>query len=555
MSRFLCLVFFCCVPLVLCCTNFLVSKGASKDGSAMITYADDSHTRFGFLERYPAADHPAGSMREIYDWGNGEYRGSIPEVAHTYSVIGNMNEHAVAIGETTFGGVSILSHQTGAILDYGSLIYLTLQRAKTAREAIQIFDSLANTYGYASSGESLSIADQNEVWIFEVIGRGEGERGLVYVAQRVPEGMVCAHANQARIRTFPRNDSANCLYSPDIVSFARRKGLYNGTSEDAFSFSDVFAPLTFENARAAEARVWSFFRHVAGAAPMDPYLDYAQGYNLKNRMPLFMRPLRLLSVIDLQNEMRDHFEGTWLDFRTDAGAQAFQMPYRWRPLDWNFDGHVYVNERSTGTQQTAWSFVAQIRPAPLPKPIAGILHFGLDDTAFTVYTPMYCGIQKVPPTFASGNGDLMTFSFTSAFWMFNLVANYAYQRYSLVYPEIRTMIDAKENQYQQEIATVDTTAAQLYETDPQAALDFLTDYSVHTGDQLTTDWLAYWQQLFVKYMDGNVKTKNPGHRVPIVKQPGYPQVWLDRIATETGDHYKAPKHENAQPRKPRMKGI
>ncbi|MFW6277614.1 MAG: dipeptidase, partial [Prolixibacteraceae bacterium] len=402
------------------CTNFLITRGASVDGSTMVTYAADSHSLYGELYYQPAQEHPEGAMREIYEWDTGKYLGKIPQPRHTYSVVGNMNEFQLAISETTFGGRKELSGQEGAIMDYGSLIYVTLQRAKTAREAIQVMAGLVEKYGYYSSGESFSIADPEEVWFMELIGKGEGEKGAVWVALKVPDGYISGHANQARITTFPKNDPENCLYSEDVISFARDKGWYEG-SDDDFSFSDVYAPVDFGGARFCEARVWSGFNRVAQG--MDKYLDYAKG-NIEhagpnnfasNRMPLWVKPDKKLSVRDVQNLMRDHYEGTELDMTQDAGAGPFEMPYRFGKLTWEVDSVEYCNERPISTRQTGFSFVSQSRNW-LPDPIGGILWFGVDDTYVTCYVPMYCGITEIPECFEEGNGDLLTYSETSAFW-------------------------------------------------------------------------------------------------------------------------------------------
>jgi dipeptidase len=433
------------------CTNFLISKGASVDGSTMITYAADSHVLYGELYHQPAADHPEGAMRKIYEWDTGIYLGEIPQPAHTYSVIGNMNEFQLAIAETTFGGRSELSSQDGAIMDYGSLIYVTLQRAKTAREAIEVMTGLVEEFGYHSSGESFSIADPEEVWILEMIGKGQGEKGAVWVAQRIPDGYISGHANQARITTFPLNDSKNCLYSKDVISFAREKGWFTGTNKD-FSFSDVYAPVDFGAARFCDARVWAGFNKVARG--MEEYTEYAKGIVEKNeennyatnRVPLWVKPDKQLSVQDVMGMMRDHYEGTELDMTQDLGAGPYGLPYRWRGLTWEVDSVEYCNERAISTQQTGFSFVAQCR-SWLPNPIGGILWFGVDDTYSTCYAPMYCGITEIPECFAVGNGDLLTYSETSAFWTFSQVANYAYLRYSDMIKDVKIVQRQLEDKF------------------------------------------------------------------------------------------------------------
>ena len=382
------------------CTNLIITRGASTDGSIMVTYAADSHQLYGALYKYnpPKKAYKPGTMLPIYEWDTGRYLGEIPQKAETYYTVGNMNEHQLIISETTYGGRRELRDSTG-VMDYGSLIYITLQRAKTAREAIGVIADLANTYGYASSGESLTIADKDEVWIMELIGKGcrivNGEnanKGIVWVARRVPDGYISAHANQARIMQFPKNDPENCLYSPDVVSFAREAGYYNGTDDD-FSFSDTYAPLDFSAMRGCEARVWSFFRMFA--PDMDKYLDYAMGHNPGNRMPLWVKPSAKISPKQVFDAMRDHYEGTPMDMTTDIGAGGSKLPYRWRPMNFEYDGETYVNERAIATQQTGFWFVAQSR-SYLPDPVGGILWFGVDDAATSSLTPIYCAVTDVP---------------------------------------------------------------------------------------------------------------------------------------------------------------
>lgn len=535
---------------VFSCTNFLITKGASVDGSGMITYAADSHTLYGELYYQPAADYPAGAMREIVEWDTGKPMGRIPQVAHTYSVVGNMNEHQVAIGETTFGGREVLASQKGAIMDYGSLMYVALQRAKTAREAIEVMTSLVNEFGYASSGESFSVADPNEVWILEMIGKGEGEKGAVWVALRVPDGYICGHANQARITTFPLNDSDNCLYAKDVISFAREKGWYDGINKN-FSFSDVYAPVNFEAARFSEARVWAGFNKAASG--MDQYQEYAKGdvkfeneyHFASNRMPLWIKPDKKLSVKDVMEMMRDHFEGTELDMTRDLGAGPFKLPYRWRGLTWTVDSVTYCNERAVSTQQTGFSFVAQCR-SWLPDPVGGILWFGVDDTYSTCYVPMYCGITEIPQCFAVGNGDLLTYSETSAFWTFNQVSNFAYLRYDSMIEPIRKQQALIEGEFFNYIPAVEQTAQTLYEQEgPGKARNFLTEYSVNEANNMTKKWKELFHYLLIKYIDGNIKKEKDGkferneYGLPAAPdQPGYPEWWYKAIVKSTGDHFR-----------------
>jgi dipeptidase len=515
------------------CTNFLISRGATIDKTSMISYSADSHVLYGELYFRPAADYPAGTWMDIYEWDTGKRLGKILQAGHTYSVIGNMNEHQLAIGETTFGGRPELSDTT-AVVDYGSLIYITLQRAKTAREAIKIMSELVTEYGYYSSGESFSIADPNEVWIMEMISKGPGKKGAVWVAQRIPDGYISGHANHARITTFPLNDPANCLYASDVISFAREKKYFAGNDAD-FSFSDVYAPLDFGAARFCEARVWSGFNKVNGQ--MGQYLDYVKGENLKNRMPLWVKVDHLLTLKDVIGLMRDYYQGTDLDMTKDIGAGPYGCIVRWRPLTWKVDGVNYLNERAISTQQTGFSFVAQCR-ANLPDPIGGILWFGVDDTYSTVYTPMYCGINQVPENFAVGNGSMMVFSDKSAFWIFNQVANFAYTRYSEIIKDIQPVQSALESGYMKEVSSIDSAAVILYKKNPKKAIMFITDYSLKSGKNTFQSWKNLYGSLFTKYMDGNIKTAVPGQQNPIVKQPGYSEEYYRIIAKTTGDKLK-----------------
>lgn len=532
------------------CTNFLVTKGASVDGSNMITYAADAHTVYGELYFQPAQDYPAGAMRDIYEWDTGKYLGQIPQIAHTFSVVGNMNEFQLAIGETTFGGRSELGSQSGAIMDYGSLIYVTLQRAKTAREAIEVMTQLVADYGYYSSGESFSIADPEEVWILELIGKGEGEKGAVWVAVKVPDGYVSGHANQARITTFPKNDPENCVYSSDVISFAREKGWYKGTDDD-FSFSDVYAPVDFGGARFCDARVWAGFNKIVDG--MDQYTEYAKGVVQHggendfptNRLPLWIKPDRKLNVQDVMDMMRDHFEGTELDMTKDIGAGPYALPYRWRGLTWEVDSVEYCNERAISTQQTAFSFVAQCRDW-LPDPIGGILWFGVDDASSTCYAPMYCGITEIPECFKVGNGDMLTYSETSAFWAFNWVANYTYSRYKDMIVDVQKVQKELEDKFVTYAPVIDEAAKTLMDKEgAEAARRFITEYSVNEANNMTKRWKQLGQYLLVKYIDGNIKREKDGKfertEYGLPASPifaGYPEWWYKAIVNSTGDHFK-----------------
>ncbi|MDR2936711.1 MAG: C69 family dipeptidase, partial [Rikenellaceae bacterium] len=493
------------------CTNVLVTKGASKTGSTMISYSADSHQLYGELYYKPAAKYAPGTMMDVREWDSGRYLGQIAQVARTYSTVGNMNEYQLAIGETTYGGREGLVDTTG-LMDYGSLIYIALQRAKTAREAIAVMTGLVEQYGYYSSGESFSIADPSEVWILELIGKGtkmlngqNANKGAVWVAVRIPDGYISAHANQARITTFPLNDPQNCLYSKDVISFAREMGFYKGADKD-FSFSDTYAPLTFSAMRGCEARVWSVFNKVTPG--MDKYIDYAMGHNPGNRMPLWVKPQEKLSVGDVMNFMRDHYEDTPMDMRNDIGAGGHNNPYRWRPMQWEVDGKEYVNERAIATQQTGFWFVTESR-GWLPDMIGGLNWFGVDDAGTSCLTPIYSSANRVPLCFKEGNGDMLTYSPTSAFWLFNRVTNFAYMRYGMISADILKVVKGFTDECLTEIPAVDAAAKILYDKDPELARNFLTNYSVQRADRLFETWDALDKYLLVKYMDGNVKLEGP----------------------------------------------
>lgn len=539
------------------CTNFMITKGASKDGSTMVTYSADSHVLYGELYFWPAKKWAAGSMLDVYEWDTGKFLGKIAQVPQTYSVVGNMNEHQLAIGETTFGGRPELGNTQG-IMDYGSLIYITLQRARTAREAIATIVKLTDEYGYYSSGESFSIADKDEVWIMELIGKGEGKKGILWVARRIPDGYISGHANHARITTFPLADGKTSItsneierifepsvenaYAADVIQVGREMGWYTGADRD-FSFSDTYAPLDFSAARFCEARVWSGFNKVN--SQMGKYLDYAMGYNLTERMPLWVKPDQKLSVRDVMNLMRDYYQNTPMDMTKDVGAGPYGSTVRWRPMQYTVDGEDYIQERAISTQQTGFSFVSQSR-SWLPDPVGGILWFGVDDTYYTVYTPMYCGITSVPQSFAVGNGDMMNFSENSAFWVFNQVTDFAYSRTRLVIGDLQAKQNQLEEGYIAEVAAVDARAAELYKKSPKNALKYLTGYSVNAGNHTVAEWKNLYRFLFTKYLDGNVKTAvevPEGYiRVnPKVSQPGYGEEWNRRIAKDTGDKLKVRK--------------
>lgn len=543
------------------CTNFIVTRGASTDGSVMVTYAADSHALYGALYHTPGGKHKSGAMLPVYEWDTGRYLTDIPQVKETWSTIGNMNEHSLIIGETTYGGRPELEDSTGR-MDYGSLIYITLQRARTAREAIGVIAELADTYGYASSGESFSIADPNEAWIMELIGKGckldkkgrNTRKGIVWVARRIPDGYVSAHANQARITTFPKDDPENCLYSPDVISFAREMGYYDGPDAD-FSFCDAYAPLDFGAMRACEARVWAFFRTVAD--DMDRYTDYAMGHNKDNRMPLWVKPRAKLSPKTVFDCMRDHYEGTPMDMTADIGAGGHNCPYRWRPMEFEVDGVKYVNERATATQQTGFWFVAQARPGVTDD--MGILWFGVDDAATSCLTPIFCSAQEVPECFREGNGSMLEYSPTSAFWLFNRTTNFAYMRYDMISADIRKVADKWENDM---LRNVQALNAKVGKMSPGARRGYLTELSVSTAQQLFDRWQKLNGYLLVKYMDGNVKSEHgdvlsfldgdggPAHFVDNgngkqipgkIQFPGYNEKWKRAVAADNGEVLKAVK--------------
>ena len=513
------------------CTNFLVGKDASADGSTMISYAADSYGMFGFLHFVPAADHEAGAMREVKDWDTGRPQLSIPEVSHTYTVVGNMNEHQVAIGETTWGGREELWDTVG--VDYGSLIYIALERSKTAREAIEWFITLVNEYGYASEGESFSFGDPNEVWMMDFIGKGPGKKGANWVAVRIPDNAISGHANQSRITTLPLNEKhkltkeekrlekkLNCvckgdwMWDKDVIKFAREKGYFTGADKD-FSFQAAYNPFDFSGLYVCEARVWSFFNHFSDE--MDRYFDYATGKTFREskgkdageHMPLWIVPNRKVSAQDMKECMRDEYKGTPLDITQGTDAGPWKSKLRYGGLGFKLKDEQdttkvtqYWYERPTATQQTAWSFVAQMRPDK-----RGIFWFGVDEAACSCYAPMYCCINHIPECFAEGNGDSYTFSFTSAWWTFNVVANWAYTKYNRMYPHIREMQQIWDDKFNTQIAGVDEKASQMNEDDARA---FLTAYSCSQAENLVADWQRLGIYLITKFLDGQERKEENG---------------------------------------------
>lgn len=544
------------------CTNYIITKGASADGSVMFSYAADSHLLYGELYHWPAGEWPEGTMMDVYEWDTGKWLGKIKQAPVTYNVVGNMNEHQVGIGETTYGGRSELHHQDNAIVDYGSLIYIALQRSKSAREAIKVMTSLVAEYGYYSEGESFSIIDKNEAWILEMIGKGQGEKGAVWVALRIPDGYVSGHANQARITTFPLadgkksitfkdidkifDDDVECVYADDVITFARDKGWYDG-KDKKFSFSDTYAPVDFGGARFCEIRVWTMFNKVADG--MDKYWDYAKGDVKKkkngyatNRMPLWVKPNHKIKLHEMMNFMRDHLENTELDMSKDVGAGPYHLPYRWRPLTWKVDGVEYCNERATATQQTGFSFVVQSR-SWLPDAIGGIIWWGVDDASGTVYMPMYGSITRIPENFAVGNGSMMEWSETSGFWIFNQLENFAYTRWDAIHPEIESVQQKMEQDFIDFTPAVDKGAKELFAQNPEKAVAYLTNYSNYAGEYTFKTWKKLYHHLFMKYMDGNIKTPkavpdNYKYVSPNLSQPGYGEEWYRLIIEKTGDQFK-----------------
>jgi dipeptidase len=505
------------------CTSILVTKGATQDGSTFITYAADSHDLYGSLVVTPARDHLSGSMREVFDWDTGKYLGQIEEVAHTYAVVGNMNEHQLAIAESTFGGRDELKDPT-AIVDYGSLIYIALERAKTAKEAIKVMTDLVAKYGYASSGESFSISDANEAWILEMIAKGPANKGAVWVARRVPDGMISAHANQARIRQFSTGD-ASTLAAKDVITFARSKGYYTG-NDAGFSFADAYNPMEYSALRFCEARVYSVFRRAAPGQKISS--DYVEGKENAQPLPLWVKPDQKLSLHDTMELMRDHYEGTPLDMTKDVGAGAYKTPYRFRPLTFEVDGVTYGNERAISTQQTGFTLVAQSRSS-LPAAIGGVLWFGVDDTYSTVYVPMYAGITSSPAPFDPATANFTRFSWDSAFWAFNAVSNLAYGRYSEMIVDIRKAQSDLEGSFIGVQADREKTALKLYQSSPEEARAYLTHVSHEAARGTLTRWRSLFTELLVKYLDGNVRDEHGK-----VTHPGYPADWYARIAKDAG---------------------
>jgi dipeptidase len=515
-------------PPATACTSYLVSSGASADGSTFITYAADSHELYGELEFIPGGVHQPGETIAITDWDTRKPLGRIAQAPRTYTVVGLMNEHQVSMGESTWGGREELEDPEG-IIDYGSLMKLALQRSKTAREAIETIGTLVAEYGYASTGESFSISDPSEVWLMEIIGKGPGNTGAVWVARRVPEGYVSAHANQPRIRQFPLDDPENCLFADDVIDFARGQGWFDGADEE-FNFADTYAPPRFGGVRFCDARVWRFFDRVAPSLEIP--IDLVKGIEGAEPLPLWVKPETKLSARDVMALMRDHFEGTEFDLSVGVGAGPYACPYRWRPLTWEVDGGKYLNERAVSTQQTGFSIVAQAREW-LPDPIGGVLWFGVDDTASTVYMPLYAGLREPPHNLAVGTGDFETFTWDSAFWVFNVVSNFAYSRYIDMIVDIQAVQQELEGSFEDRQPEVEAAALKLHGEAPELARDYVTAYSHRQTEKTVTLWRQLFERLFVKYLDGNVRDSQGN-----VTHPRYPDDWYRRIIDEKGDILK-----------------
>jgi dipeptidase len=527
-------------PQATACTNLLVGKKASADGSTMISYAADSHTLYGELYYTPAADHAAGAMRRIVEWDTQRLLGEIPEVAHTYRVVGNMNEHQVTIAESTWGGDPALQDTT-ALLDYGSLIYIALERSATAREAITVMTSLVADYGYYSSGESFSIGDPDEIWVLEMIGKGVGNKGAVWVAERIPDDCISGHANQSRIHKFPLKDKKNCLYSRDVITFARQRGLFAGRDED-FDFSAAYGEHDYLAYRGCDGRVWAYFNRFASG--MDRYFPFVDAQEGAEVMPLYVKPDRLLTHRDVQAAMRDHFEGTPWDMTQDVGGGPYHCPYRFRPLTWQVDSVEYLHERAIATQQTGFVFVAQMR-GWLPDAVGAKTWFGVDDANTSVFTPIYNNVSEAPECFRVGNGDLLTFSWTSAFWMNNWVANQAYARYDRMFPDIAAVRDSLEDRFDSQQAEVDSVAQTLYAQSSAAATRYLTDYSAREANGATAAYRDLGLYLLVKYLDGNEKRERNGRfeRTPEglavdPVHPAYSDDFYRAIVRQRGDELR-----------------
>jgi dipeptidase len=545
-----------CVYQSEACTNFIVGKKASADGSVICSYNADSYGAFMYLYHYPAAKHQLGEMRKVYEWDTNKYLGEIPEVAQTYNVVGNMNEWQVTIGETTFGGREEMVDTTG-IIDYGSLIYIALQRSKTAREAISVMTTLVEQYGYCSEGETFTVCDPNEAWIMEMMGCGSSRtvspERTVWVAMRVPDDMICGHANQSRITTFmpakkQKKGQETVLWSKNVVKYARTMGWYSGKDQD-FSYNAAYAKPDFSGRRICDARVWQFFNRYADG--MERYIPWAEGIDANaEAMPLWVKPNRLLTVQDVQTAMRDHFEGTPFDVsdqsadKNDIGGGIWQMPYRVTPLYFEIDGKKCFNERPTSTQQTAWTFVAQMR-AWLPREIGGCFWFGNDDPNMVAYTPVYCCTTRVPDCYSGRNADDVTFSIDNAFWVENWVSNMVYPRYSALFPDLKQVRDSLEASYFNQQEAVEQEAAQKTS---ESRVDYLNDYTCRKADEMISRWRQLATFLIVRHNDMAVRPVDENGRFKRskyglgdrVQRPGYPEDYRRQMVKLTGNKLVKP---------------
>ena len=534
-----------CVSEAEACSNFIVGKKASVDGSVMCSYSADDYGMFQNLCHYPAAKHAKGEMRKIYDWDTNKYHGEIPEAAQTYSVIGNINEWQVTIAETTYGGREEMVDSTG-IMDYGSLIYVALQRSKTAREAIKVMTTLANTYGYNSEGETFTICDPNEAWIMEMMGKGAGSKGAVWVALRIPDDAVCAHANQSRIGKFNMKDKKNVMYAKDVVSFARSKGWFQGKDAD-FSWKMAYAKPDFSGRRFCDARAWSMLNHFYD---MTPYLDWALGKNPDAQdMPLWVVPNKKVSVQDVENVMRDHYEGTPLSVAdgSDIGGGIWEMPYRPTPLMYKVDGKQYFNERPVSTQQSGFVFVSQMR-SWLPREIGGVFWFANDDANMAAFTPVYCSMTERPECYNTPGADALHFSKKNAYWVCNMTSNMVYPRYSLMFPTLKEVRDSLDSSYFAAQAGVEKKAQELYAQNPQAAVKYLNDYSVEKAQQMLARWNQLFEFMVVKYNDMIIKPTDKNGTFEKTQyglgarpaRPGYPEKYAKELVKQSGDKFLVP---------------
>ena len=530
------------------CSNFIVGKKASVDGSVMCSYSADDYGMFQYLCHYPAAKHAKGEMRKIYDWDTNKYHGEIPEAAETYNVIGNINEWQVTIGETTYGGREEMVDSTG-IMDYGSLIYVALQRSKSAREAIKVMTTLANTYGYNSEGETFTICDPKEAWIMEMMGKGVGSKGAVWVALRIPDDAICAHANQSRIGKFNMKDKKNVMYAKDVVSFARSKGWFKGKDAD-FSWKMAYAKPDFSGRRFCDARAWAMLNHFYD---MSPYLDWALGKNPDAQdMPLWVVPNKKVSVQDVENVMRDHYEGTPLSVAdgSDIGGGIWEMPYRPTPLMYKVDGKQYFNERPVSTQQSGFVFVSQMR-SWLPREIGGVFWFANDDANMAAFTPVYCSMTERPECYNTPGVDALHFSKKNAYWVCNMTSNMVYPRYSLMFPTLKEVRDSLDNSYFAAQAGVEKKAQELYAQNPQAAVKYLNDYSVEKAQQMLARWNQLFEFMVVKYNDMIIKPtdkngtfkKTPYGLGATPVRPGYPEKFAKQLVKQSGDKFLVPEEK------------